>query len=97
MEEQYRSLLDPPHGEGPGQAMMAIGLAHQMLAAFKWHEFIAAADRWDGFGWVQDPTAFRDSMHSADWQALKALAKAAAAFVAAVGELKEEVRDRVDS
>lgn len=91
MEEPYRSLLDPPKGEGPHQAMMALGMAHEMLAAFDWQEFLRAANHWDAAGWLYDPTKFRDSLNSDGWRQTKKLAEAAVAFVSAVGAIKAEM------
>ena len=90
----YRSLLDPPHGEGPHQAMMAIGMAHEIMAAFQWEEFLDASRRWDSVGWLQDPTAFRDSLRSEGWSDIKALAEAAKRFVDDVGEIKGRAQGR---
>ena len=88
-----RSLLDPPRGEGPHEAMMSIGMAHEILARFQWGEFLDAPRQWDTAGRLQGPTAYRSSINSENWRDVKALAEAAHRFVREVGELRERARE----
>lgn len=83
-----RSLLDPPKGEGPHQAMMAVGMAHDMLAQHNWDEFLEHVGRFNDAGAIFDPTAWQRAQNNPNWDAQRKLAEAARQFVREVADVK---------